>query len=364
MSEQINSNENMDWVYSQLEDDESKQIYDNRRKYIESGDYSYIETIVRKFGKGLEPYYKGKEKEKCAELKNKKISIWGGGKYGKHCIDLFCENGVNISYVIDNDSSRWNQYYEGILVVSPEYFKNLDDNNEYYIIICSAFSAEEIRKQILENKIVAETNIVRYSDFMLASLKDQYFDEQILTFGQNEVLVDAGCYDLHTCNEFIKRINKNKLNFKKIYAFEPDNIQYDVCKQRINNSVYKEKFQLFKMGLWSSSKDIYFNETNDGSSYVTDEKGTNKIQVVDFDSIADEQVTFVKMDIEGSELEALKGMSRTICACKPKLAICIYHKPEDMWEIPMYLKKLVPEYRLFVRHYSNSDLETVLYVVV
>ncbi len=108
MSEQINSNENMDWVYSQLEDDESKQIYDNRRKYIESGDYSYIETIVRKFGKGLEPYYKGKEKEKCAELKNKKISIWGGGKYGKHCIDLFCENGVNISYVIDNDSSRWN----------------------------------------------------------------------------------------------------------------------------------------------------------------------------------------------------------------------------------------------------------------
>lgn len=53
MSEQINSNENMDWVYSQLEDDESKQIYDNRRKYIESGDYSYIETIVRKFGKGV-----------------------------------------------------------------------------------------------------------------------------------------------------------------------------------------------------------------------------------------------------------------------------------------------------------------------
>lgn len=75
-------------------------------------------------------------------------------------------------------------------------------------------------------------------------------------------------------------------------------------------------------------------------------------------------ICFVKMDIEGSELEALKGMSRTICACKPKLAICMYHKPEDMWEIPMYLKKLVPEYRLFVRHYSNSDLETVLYAVV
>lgn len=70
------------------------------------------------------------------------------------------------------------------------------------------------------------------------------------------------------------------------------------------------------------------------------------------------------MDIEGSELEALKGAVHTIQRDKPKLAICIYHKPEDMTEIPLYIKSLVPEYKLYVRHHSNCCTETVLYAVM
>lgn len=70
------------------------------------------------------------------------------------------------------------------------------------------------------------------------------------------------------------------------------------------------------------------------------------------------------MDIEGSELEALKGAARHIVVDRPKLAICVYHKPEDMFEIAMYIKSLVPAYRLFLRHYSSTHLETVLYAVI
>ena len=364
MAKELWQDENMDWVYNQLEDEESKQIYDNRRKYLESGDYSYIENIIKKYCKGLEPYYEEKSKKKCIELKDKKVALWGGGKYGKHCIDLFSQNNVKVSYIIDNDSSRWNQSYEGILIVSPEYFKNLVDNKEYYIVICSAFSVQEIRNQIIENNILSEDNIITYSDFMQAALKEQYFDEQIVTFSENEVWVDAGCYDFHKSDEFIKRLHKKKLDFRKIYAFEPDNIQYEVCKKRINDSGYKDKIELFKAGLWSSNRDICFESSGDGDSHVTGEEGSNKIKVIEFDSIEHDKVTFVKMDIEGSELEALKGMEQTICTDKPLLAVCIYHKYEDMWTIPMYLKKLVPEYRLFVRHYSNTKYETVLYAVI
>lgn len=70
------------------------------------------------------------------------------------------------------------------------------------------------------------------------------------------------------------------------------------------------------------------------------------------------------MDIEGSELEALKGAVHTIQRDKPKLAICIYHKPEDMTEIPLYIKSLVPEYKFYVRHHSNCWTDTVLYAVM
>ena len=77
-----------------------------------------------------------------------------------------------------------------------------------------------------------------------------------------------------------------------------------------------------------------------------------------------EEVTFIKMDIEGAELKALKGAKNIILRDKPKLAISIYHKPEDIVEIPLFIKELVPEYKLYIRHYSNDSIETVLYAVI
>ena len=74
-----------------------------------------------------------------------------------------------------------------------------------------------------------------------------------------------------------------------------------------------------------------------------------------------EKVTYVKMDIEGAELDALHGMEKMIKSDKPKLAISIYHKPEDLWEIPLYIYKLVPEYKFILRHHHHRIHETILY---
>ena len=81
------------------------------------------------------------------------------------------------------------------------------------------------------------------------------------------------------------------------------------------------------------------------------------------DMLRDRKVTFLKMDIEGSELAALRGAERIIREQRPKLAICVYHKPEDMWEIPGFILNCHPDYKLYLRHYSISYTETVLYAV-
>jgi hypothetical protein len=70
------------------------------------------------------------------------------------------------------------------------------------------------------------------------------------------------------------------------------------------------------------------------------------------------------MDIEGSELKALHGAENTIKNNKPKLAICIYHKPEDITEIQRYLMSIVPEYKFGIRHYADHEFETVLYAFI
>jgi hypothetical protein len=74
------------------------------------------------------------------------------------------------------------------------------------------------------------------------------------------------------------------------------------------------------------------------------------------------EITYIKLDIEGAELEALKGMKKIIATCKPKLAICIYHKPTDLWTIPLFIRSLNPSYKLYIRQHDRVH-ETVCYAL-
>lgn len=87
-----------------------------------------------------------------------------------------------------------------------------------------------------------------------------------------------------------------------------------------------------------------------------------RLQTID-EIVKSRKVTFIKMDIEGAELKALYGAANTIKTWHPKLAVCVYHKPEDLITIPQYIKSIYPMYRLYLRSYSPSGVETVLYAV-
>lgn len=78
------------------------------------------------------------------------------------------------------------------------------------------------------------------------------------------------------------------------------------------------------------------------------------------DVVRDEKVTFLKFDIEGSELKGLIGAKETIRKNRPDLAICVYHKREDLYTIPNYILNLCPDYKIYLRHYQLSKYETVL----
>ena len=76
-----------------------------------------------------------------------------------------------------------------------------------------------------------------------------------------------------------------------------------------------------------------------------------------------EKVTMIKMDIEGYELKALMGAKQIIKEQKPKLAICAYHTFSHLWEIPLLIKSLNPDYKIYLRHHTNLDCETVCYAI-
>lgn len=203
---------------------------------------------------------------------------------------------------------------------------------------------------------------------------NQYFDE-VIKLDDNEIFADIGVFDGQTSLNFINHVN-NK--YKKIYLFEPDSGNYENTKANLlNNNV--ESFELFPLGLSNKKETLTFYSGLGGGSrleetgIVTDllmERGTaSHVNVDTLDNILKDisdvdMPTFIKMDIEGSELNALKGAENIIKTYKPKLAISIYHKPEDLIELSAYIKSLVPEYKFYMRHYSCNFAETVLYAVI
>jgi hypothetical protein len=73
--------------------------------------------------------------------------------------------------------------------------------------------------------------------------------------------------------------------------------------------------------------------------------------------------TFIKMDIEGSEVEALAGARRVILENRPSLAICVYHRPDHLWRIPLLLSRSADMigYRYYLRAHGFNGFDTVLY---
>lgn len=193
---------------------------------------------------------------------------------------------------------------------------------------------------------------------------DQYFCSQLVNFDETSVIVDCGAYIGDTLAETIFR----GIPFKKYIAFELNQINYSELMKKVNKTTPEnnKKIEIHNLGVYSEGKDILYGDTevaNGAGSTVLYNTGGTVGKVIAIDEFLNERITHIKMDIEGTELEALKGAQNTIITQKPTLMICLYHKVDDFWEIPLYLKQLVPEYKFYLRHHSLELAETVLYAI-
>ncbi len=172
----------------------------------------------------------------------------------------------------------------------------------------------------------------------------QYFVSGFLPL-KDEIVIDGGAYDGATAREF----SSCGCN---VYSFEMNGENFPQCLE----SAQKYNFTVENMGL-SEKKEI-LNYSGGGTSGYLDVKGDKTAQVIDIDSYVLEKnlkkVDFIKMDIEGSELSALRGASNSITKWKPKMAICLYHKLEDLWQIPQYIKSLRGDYEISMRHHATD----------
>jgi FkbM family methyltransferase len=218
------------------------------------------------------------------------------------------------------------------------------------------FFKDEISRKIILDRL---RNYLFYSEMEHSPCEYQYFESNVISLSDNEVFVDGGCYTGDSALEFIKLKNGK---FAYIYGFEPDKANYEKAR---NEFAAKSNIEIINKGLWSKECVLLFDSGKSGSSAIYD-NGNTSVSVTSLDVFFDENrkflPTFIKMDIEGAEKEALLGAKTVISKTHPKLAICVYHKPEDIYEIPRLINEM-GEYKFTLRHYSRGFVETVLYAV-
>jgi hypothetical protein len=121
----------------------------------------------------------------------------------------------------------------------------------------------------------------------------------------------------------------------------------------------KERVRYYPVGLSDAKRAERFSSSGSTSGARVD--GELEIQVDTLDSFGIDRVSFLKMDIEGSELAAIAGARETILRCHPRLAIAAYHHPSDLWRIPQEVLAIRDDYDLFLRHYTEGVTETVIF---
>ncbi len=160
-------------------------------------------------------------------------------------------------------------------------------------------------------------------------------------------------------------LSKYVLDYKKSIVLNP---KKDIQKSLIQLADRHENIKIIIKGAWDKTCVLKFNASDRANgSFIMNSAGfieEKEVEVVAVDDIINDSVSYIKIDIKGAAIRALKGMNRIIKENNPKMAVCIYHHQYDLSEIWKYLFELHPTYDFYVRHHNKKDAnETVLYVV-
>jgi FkbM family methyltransferase len=212
-------------------------------------------------------------------------------------------------------------------------------------------------KVVLENIINFRlTQDMSYLKFFPDRQIHQYF-ESFLELNE-EIFVDIGGFDGFTSKQYLF----NYPNSKGVKFFEPDASNLKHAKYKLGSS--SDLVEYFEFGVGNKNEQLRF--AHSGSASSISEEGDQLINITTIDDALQAEFKnthsyYLKMDIEGWELNALEGAKNFIRSKRPKLAICVYHKPHDFIMVFKYIKQLVPDYKVSLRHYTEGIDETVLY---
>lgn len=334
------------------------------------------------------------------------VAIYGAGFVGTWAVSYLQSIGAKVNHFIDRDIQKNGTTVHGIPVVlpsdpvvssAPSIFiaarhavKNVQSamaNSNYRLISFDGYYVVRNHKKlsfVRDNFFNDEKSIETYNAIMVAMLtgsvesclavmeKDMYFALPEFSGTFDEIFVDAGAFVGDTVERFIW---ENLGTFRHLYAFEPGRKQFLALERRISRllsewAIGQDCVTVVRAGLAAENgrrafSFLYDSPLRHGLTTENTENTQNdseSIEVYSLDSFLNgKAVTFIKADVEGMEMDLLRGAQTTIGRYRPKMAVCVYHYPSDLIEVAAFVRSLVPEYRFSIRQHAPIFGDFVLY---
>lgn len=342
--------------------------------------------------------------------------IFGAGALGRLVLAAARDNGLEIVAFADNDPALWGQEQDGLPVLSPADAMRQHEKNAAFIV--AIYNGAAPRRQLhalgcpriipyaafawryqsrsrnspfeLPHHILAAEHQIRagYSCLSDARSRDEfaaqiswrtslddnqlapadpasdiYFPRDLFHLSEDETFVDCGAFDGDSIRLFLDKANGK---FRHIYAYEPDRGNRQALAGYLStlDASERDTVSLLPFAIGSRDETVSFHAMGTAGSHMTLEQGLDSIDCRRLDTLlASVTPTFIKMDIEGAEPEALRGATNVIRRSRPILAICAYHTCEHLWTLPTMITAALPEYQIFLRRYAEECWEMVYYAV-
>lgn len=181
--------------------------------------------------------------------------------------------------------------------------------------------------------------------------------QQLFSWQPAPNYLDLGAYNGDTVQEYLDLVEQPG----NIIAVEPD--RRNCRKLRAASEALDQSWEIHECGIWSEQGELSFSDSGGRqSSFCSTPKNVVAVNSID-DIVADRTIEYIKMDVEGAEKQALAGGKATIQANKPQMFIAAYHYDNDLWQLPLLLKELVPEYKIYLRKHPYVPCWEINYMV-
>lgn len=347
-------------------------------------------------------------------LNYKTIIFYGIGNQCRECMKLFQDRDI---ILVDSDNKKWGKNYGKTQIIhGPQIIEDCYEKGKAAIVISALFNQYEIAEFLVNQCAVQEEDLFSYThgeyekwvynpkliyehekDIRICldmvedeASKEYYFNSvnariqrnplllkpntnakrtgeygDIVRLEKGDAIIDCGAYTGDTAHFYMDHLDGDCT----IYAVEPFQDNFLNLCNRIRENGWEEKVipYNYALGLEHEEKEIHYNDGDFEMAINLSKAEGHKVQKVVVESLdilfAGKKVDYIKMDIEGAEADAIRGAKTLIRENRPKLMISAYHKVSDLWEIPVIIKEICSDYKIYVGHAPGVSTEIEFYCI-